>query len=99
MGNVQDAAKRGQTQVTVERRLYDVGSILCSANLIKKTYLGRRRCSRPPLPSTKAHCRNTYEMHCNSHQSLRTAHDPPSILGLIINVALTCRSAMALRLS
>jgi hypothetical protein len=33
-------------QVTVERRLYDIGSILSSANLIKKTYLGRKRCVR-----------------------------------------------------
>lgn len=33
------------TQVTVERRLYDIGSILSSANLIKKSYLGRKRCA------------------------------------------------------
>jgi hypothetical protein len=32
-------------QVTVERRLYDIGSILSSANLIKKSYLGRKRCA------------------------------------------------------
>ena len=69
MGNVQEAAKRGQTQVTVERRLYDVGSILCSANLIKKTYLGRRRCSRRPPPSTRAHCRNRSETRCSSLRS------------------------------
>lgn len=36
-------------QVTVERRLYDIGSILSSANLIKKSYLGRKRCESAPV--------------------------------------------------
>lgn len=35
--------RKYSVQVTVERRLYDIGSILSSANLIKKTYLGRKR--------------------------------------------------------
>ncbi len=40
------AAKRGQAQITVERRLYDIGSILSSVGLIEKTYLGKR-CVEP----------------------------------------------------
>ena len=40
------AAKRAQAQITVERRLYDIGSILCSVGLIEKTYLGKR-CAPP----------------------------------------------------
>jgi len=39
----QDAERRAQTLVTVERRLYDIGSILCSIGLIEKTYLGHRQ--------------------------------------------------------
>lgn len=34
--------KRPQAQITVERRLYDIGSILSSVGLIEKTYLGKR---------------------------------------------------------
>lgn len=34
--------KRAQAQITVERRLYDIGSILSSVGLIEKTYLGKR---------------------------------------------------------
>eukprot|EP00873_Tetraselmis_striata_P013019 jgi/Tetstr1/433283/TSEL_022571.t1 len=34
----EDAPRRAQTMVTVERRLYDIGSILSSIGLIKKTY-------------------------------------------------------------
>ena len=43
-------------QVTVERRLYDIGSILSSANLIKKSYLGRKRCvlcMHAPAPAVR----------------------------------------------
>lgn len=36
------AARRAQAQITVERRLYDIGSILSSVGLIEKTYLGKR---------------------------------------------------------
>ncbi len=42
------AARRAQAQITVERRLYDIGSILSSVGLIEKTYLGKR-CAAPPL--------------------------------------------------
>lgn len=31
-----------QQRITVERRLYDIGSILASIGLIDKTYLGKR---------------------------------------------------------
>ena len=34
--------KRQQTQITVERRLYDVGSILATLRLIQRTYIGKR---------------------------------------------------------
>ncbi|CAL8471637.1 g11179 [Coccomyxa elongata] len=37
------AARRAQAQITVERRLYDIGSILSSVGLIEKTYLGKRQ--------------------------------------------------------
>lgn len=40
--------KRPQAQITVERRLYDIGSILSSVGLIEKTYLGKRCVSLPP---------------------------------------------------
>ena len=33
---------KSQTQITVERRLYDIGSILTSVGLIEKTYMGKR---------------------------------------------------------
>ena len=42
-GGVADpAARRSQTQVTVERRLYDIGSILCSVGLVERIYLKKR---------------------------------------------------------
>lgn len=36
-------SRRSQTQITIERRLYDIGSILTAVGLIQKTYLGRRQ--------------------------------------------------------
>jgi E2F/DP family winged-helix DNA-binding domain len=46
------APRRAKTVVTVERRLYDIGSILASLDLIEKTYLGKR-CRSVPLLSTE----------------------------------------------
>ena len=43
--------KRPQAQITVERRLYDIGSILSSVGLIEKTYLGKRWGLQPLLHS------------------------------------------------
>ena len=34
---------RSQTQITVERRLYDIGSILGSVGLVEKIYIGKRK--------------------------------------------------------
>ena len=34
---------RSQTQITVERRLYDIGSILCSIGLVKRVYVQKRQ--------------------------------------------------------
>ncbi|KAK9918231.1 hypothetical protein WJX75_002424 [Coccomyxa subellipsoidea] len=51
------AARRAQAQITVERRLYDIGSILSSVGLIEKTYLGKRQPAfswRWPWRSSKA---------------------------------------------
>jgi hypothetical protein len=47
-GGVADPSKhRSQTQITVERRLYDIGSILCSVGLLERIYMKKRwgRCS------------------------------------------------------
>lgn len=41
------AARRAQAQITVERRLYDIGSILSSVGLIEKSYLGKRCAASP----------------------------------------------------
>ena len=42
-GGVSDPSQhRSQTQITVERRLYDIGSILCSVGLIERIYLKKR---------------------------------------------------------
>lgn len=35
--------RKSQTQITIERRLYDIGSILTAVGLIEKTYLGKRQ--------------------------------------------------------
>lgn len=43
IGNGVAEARRSQTQITIERRLYDIGSILTAVGLIQKTYLGRRQ--------------------------------------------------------
>jgi len=60
----EDAPRRAQTMVTVERRLYDIGSILSSIGLIKKTYVGKRQPAfcwsaergvpQPVLPAARA---------------------------------------------
>lgn len=43
-GGVSDPSQhRSQTQITVERRLYDIGSILCSVGLIERIYLKKRQ--------------------------------------------------------
>lgn len=42
IGNSVVEARRSQTQITIERRLYDIGSILTAVGLIQKAYLGRR---------------------------------------------------------
>lgn len=43
MGGRAGAAQgKSQAQVTVERRLYDIGSILTSLGLIEKMYMGKR---------------------------------------------------------
>ena len=34
---------RSQTQITVERRLYDIGSILCSLGLVERVYIKKRQ--------------------------------------------------------
>lgn len=34
---------RSQTQITVERRLYDIGSILCSLGLVDRVYIKKRQ--------------------------------------------------------
>ncbi|RMZ57784.1 hypothetical protein APUTEX25_003489, partial [Auxenochlorella protothecoides] len=36
-------AARSQTQITVERRLYDISSILCSVGLIQRVYVKKRQ--------------------------------------------------------
>ena len=42
-GGVSDPTQhRSQTQITVERRLYDIGSILCSIGLIARIYVKKR---------------------------------------------------------
>jgi hypothetical protein len=41
---VADPSKhRSQTQITVERRLYDIGSILCSLGLVERVYMKKRQ--------------------------------------------------------
>lgn len=50
----QTSAKRQQTQITVERRLYDIGSILATLNLIQRTYIEGKRCAF--LPSLLRSC-------------------------------------------
>jgi hypothetical protein len=43
-GGVPDPTQnRTQTQITVERRLYDIGSILCSLGLVERVYLKKRQ--------------------------------------------------------
>ncbi len=42
IGNAVVEARRSQTQITIERRLYDIGSILTAVGLIQKAYLGKR---------------------------------------------------------
>ena len=44
IGNQVKETKRQQTQITVERRLYDIGSILATLNLIQRTYVEGKRC-------------------------------------------------------
>ena len=42
-GGVSDPTQhRSQTQITVERRLYDIGSILCSIGIIERIYVKKR---------------------------------------------------------
>jgi hypothetical protein len=43
-GGVTDPMEsRSQSQITVERRLYDIGSILCSLGLVERVYLKKRQ--------------------------------------------------------
>lgn len=51
------AQRKNQTQITIERRLYDIGSILTAVGLIEKTYLGKRQPAFMwKLPWTDAEC-------------------------------------------
>ncbi|BDA47021.1 probable transcription factor E2F8 [Coccomyxa sp. Obi] len=74
------AARRAQAQITVERRLYDIGSILSSVGLIEKTYLGKRQPAfswkwpwRSSLPDSAADRAPPAALKINGHANSNTS--------------------------